>query len=89
MSDNTNSKDTKKKKKVYGKKETYTCAYDKCGKDFEARVADRNRGYARYCSRECAAQDKPPHYRGIGGGPTRHKRYKANKANDDSKGAEA
>ena len=80
------SKDKQDKpKKVYGKKETYTCANPECGNEFEARVADRARGFAKYCSRSCAATANPPHYRGKGAGPTRHKRYKGNKENSSEK----
>lgn len=32
------------------------CKNPKCGGMFEARVADRKRGWARYCSKSCKAQ---------------------------------
>lgn len=32
---------------------TYKCA--NCGNPFEARTADRKRGWARYCSKSCKA----------------------------------
>ena len=35
-------------------KETYKCKT--CKNPFEARVADRNRGWARYCSKSCKAK---------------------------------
>mgnify|MGYP003797754215 CR=1 FL=1 len=34
---------------------TYTC---RCGKDFTARTADRNRGWARFCSKRCKAVEQ-------------------------------
>ncbi len=34
-------------------KQTYQCK--SCGDDFVARVADRNRGWARFCSKSCKA----------------------------------
>jgi endogenous inhibitor of DNA gyrase (YacG/DUF329 family) len=34
-------------------KATYKCRT--CGKPFEARVADRKRGWARFCSKSCKA----------------------------------
>ena len=34
-------------------KKTYKCS--SCGKDFQARAADRNRGWARFCSKSCKA----------------------------------
>lgn len=36
-----------------GQKETYKCA--RCGDPFIARVADRKRGWARFCSKSCKA----------------------------------
>lgn len=33
--------------------ETYKC--DRCGDPFEARTADRKRGWARFCSKQCKA----------------------------------
>ena len=30
-------------------------ACKECGEDFEARVADRNRGWAKFCSKRCKA----------------------------------
>ena len=33
----------------------YTC---RCGKLFTARVADRNRGWARFCSKSCKATEQ-------------------------------
>ena len=33
----------------------YTC---RCGKDFTARTADRNRGWARFCSKSCKAKEQ-------------------------------
>ena len=36
-----------------GKTETYKCKCCDC--EFEARIVDRNRGWARYCSKSCAA----------------------------------
>lgn len=36
-----------------GSKETYRCA--RCGDPFPARVADRKRGWARFCSKSCKA----------------------------------
>lgn len=35
--------------------DTYKCANARCGKDFEARTADRARGWARFCSKSCKA----------------------------------
>ena len=35
------------------KTNTYRCA--RCGDPFTARVADRNRGWARFCSKSCKA----------------------------------
>ena len=40
-----------RKEKPRGAMGNYTCA---CGKSFTARVADRNRGWARFCSKACA-----------------------------------
>ena len=34
---------------------TYTCENKSCRKQFTARVADRNRGWARFCSKSCKA----------------------------------
>lgn len=34
---------------------TYACAKPGCGVSFLARVADRKRGWARHCSKSCAA----------------------------------
>jgi hypothetical protein len=31
------------------------CACKRCGKSFFARIADRNRGWAKSCSKSCAA----------------------------------
>lgn len=36
-------------------KATYTCANSGCKKPFEARTADRARGWARFCSKQCKA----------------------------------
>ena len=36
-------------------KRTYLCAKPDCGKSFSAKVADRKRGWARFCSKSCAA----------------------------------
>lgn len=36
-----------------GAKETYKCA--QCNSLFEARIADRKRGWARFCSKSCKA----------------------------------
>ena len=33
----------------------YKCENKDCGKQFNARVADRNRGWARFCSKSCKA----------------------------------
>jgi hypothetical protein len=33
----------------------YTCANRGCGCAFTARIADRKRGWARYCSKSCKA----------------------------------
>ena len=33
----------------------YTCANKSCGEEFEARKADRDRGWARFCSKSCKA----------------------------------
>ena len=41
---------------VRGKQVTVTCDY--CTKLFLARVADRNRGWARTCSKSCAAKKR-------------------------------
>lgn len=38
-----------------GAKETYKCKC--CAKSFVARVADRNRGWALFCSKSCKAQN--------------------------------
>ena len=37
-----------------GTTKTYTCLH--CGDPFTARVADRKRGWARYCSKSCKAK---------------------------------
>lgn len=37
-----------------GSKENYKC--DHCKSEFEARVADRKRGWARFCSKSCKAK---------------------------------
>ncbi len=39
-----------------GKTETYKCKRCKC--EFVARVADRNRGWARFCSKSCKAGEQ-------------------------------
>lgn len=43
-----------RKGKPRGLMARYNC--DACGKDFTARVADRNRGWARFCSKTCKAK---------------------------------
>lgn len=43
-----------RKEKPRGQMGRYNC--DACGKDFTARVADRNRGWARFCSKTCKAK---------------------------------
>lgn len=35
--------------------QTYICANYRCGKEFEAKAADRKRGWAKCCSKACAA----------------------------------
>ena len=35
---------------------TYSCR--RCGKSFTARVADRNRGWALFCSKSCKASEQ-------------------------------
>lgn len=37
---------------------TYQCANKGCGKPFEARAADRKRGWARFCSKRCKAVEQ-------------------------------
>jgi hypothetical protein len=32
------------------------CAYKRCGDPFTARVADRKRGWAKFCSKSCKAK---------------------------------
>lgn len=44
---------TKLQKRPRGTMGTYKCQC--CGLDFEARTADRARGWARYCSKSCKA----------------------------------
>lgn len=39
-----------------GKTESYSCR--RCGDPFIARVADRNRGWARFCSKSCKAKEQ-------------------------------
>lgn len=82
---------SKQTKKVYGKKETYVCANPDCENEFEARVADRKRGNAKYCSRSCAAKANPPHYRGSGGGVKSHKGYdpKTNTVKKEAEGSDS
>ena len=41
--------------KIRGKTDTYICKNKSCKKPFVARVADRNRGWALYCSKTCKA----------------------------------
>ena len=38
-----------------GARATYRC---RCGCDFTARVADRKRGWARFCSKKCKAREQ-------------------------------
>ena len=38
-----------------GSKVTVSCANKSCRTEFEARIADRKRGWARYCSKSCKA----------------------------------
>jgi hypothetical protein len=33
---------------------TVTCANERCGKTFDARLVDVQRGWGRYCSKSCA-----------------------------------
>lgn len=40
---------------IRGAKGTYKCANHKCGVMFEARTADRSRGWARFCCKSCKA----------------------------------
>jgi len=39
---------------VAGKTGEFNCANPKCNKKFTARLADRKRGWARFCSKSCA-----------------------------------
>ena len=48
------SKYVKKKNLNVASKDVYACLC--CGKSFEARTADRARGWARYCSKSCKAK---------------------------------
>lgn len=34
------------------------CKYKKCGEMFTARIADRKRGWARFCSKSCKAKQQ-------------------------------
>jgi endogenous inhibitor of DNA gyrase (YacG/DUF329 family) len=38
--------------------QTYKCANKTCGALFQARKADRKRGWARFCSKSCKAIDQ-------------------------------
>ena len=51
-----NRQEKKKKQKPRGETCTCKCKWYKCRKEFEARVADRKRGWARFCSKSCAAK---------------------------------
>lgn len=42
-------------KRLRGATGTFECEARGCNKKFEARIADRNRGWARCCSRACAS----------------------------------
>lgn len=37
---------------------TYKCTNTSCGGLFQARVADRKRGWAKFCSKSCKATDQ-------------------------------
>lgn len=39
-------------------KKTYKCKWRNCKKPFEAREADRNRGWAQFCSKSCKAKEQ-------------------------------
>lgn len=44
------------KKKTYSKGKMITVKCKACQNDFEARVADRKRGWAKFCSKSCKAK---------------------------------
>lgn len=56
-----------------GAKKVYRCK--NCGDPFTARVADRKRGWARFCSKSCKAseQTKRTGYAGPGRGDSFHR----------------
>ena len=54
-------------------KQSYQC---RCGKSFMARVADRNRGWARFCSKSCKATEQEKR-------TGAYKQYCQRKQNDD------
>jgi hypothetical protein len=43
--------------KVASRRATYPCANPHCRMDFQANMADRERGWALYCCRPCKATD--------------------------------
>jgi len=52
---------------------TYQCK--ECGKPFEARTADRARGWARYCSKSCKAVRQTKKANKSGRGRSRYPRH--------------
>lgn len=61
-------------------KATYKCKT--CGAPFEARVADRKRGWARYCSKSCKAIKQERRT----GQHAAHKEYEAYREREDRYG---
>jgi hypothetical protein len=66
------------KKKPYSKGKMVTVKCESCNNDFEARVADRKRGWAKFCSKSCKAkkqESKTHRYRTyMNKGPSWHER---------------
>lgn len=58
---NTIKKRSSTKQTIRGKTSTYSCKH--CGCNFQARIADRKRGWAKFCSKSCKAshQDVKQH----------------------------
>lgn len=56
-----------------GKTKKVKCKNQRCGDEFEARVADVKRGWGKYCSKSCKAQHQESltggyrHYQGRAG----------------------
>lgn len=66
---------------------TYKCKC--CGQPFEARVVDRNRGWAQFCSKRCKAVDQSRRGRQNAPAQRARKPHRARPHHEDEQAAEA